>query len=101
MLPNSLIIRAYCFRGARLWLTLRALLSALFVVAGGEPFDVPVAVAVAIIALSVFLSFLDTYRYRERVMLGNLGVRPSVLAGLFFIPAIIGEATLFLGSSAL
>jgi hypothetical protein len=86
------------FRGARLWLLLRVLLTVFFFLDGSPSIRVPLAVLIAIILLSVFISFLDTYRYRERVLLGNLGLRPAILGILFFIPAAIGEGALRIGS---
>lgn len=97
MWPNSVIVRAYMFRGAKLWLLLRTLLTGLFLLGGSPSILLPVSVLCGVVALSVFLAFLDTYRYRERVLLGNLGVRPVVLGMLFLIPAAIGETTLRAG----
>lgn len=99
MKPNNEIVRVYVFRGARLWLSLRILVTIVFLLGGTSPIRVPPMVLVAIILLSVFLGFLDTYRYRERVLLGNLGIRPHILGILFLIPAATGEATIRIGAA--
>jgi hypothetical protein len=101
MRPNRLIVRAYLSRGARLWLVARALLSAVFLLAGTNPVQLSAAAVVEVILLSVVLSFVETHRRRERAFLANLGVGPLVLGALFAGPAMIGEVALRLGGAAL
>lgn len=101
MRPNRLVVRAYLSRGARLWLATRAMLAAVFLLAGSNPLRLSAAVVLEVILLSVVVSFLNTHRHRERALLGNLGVRPFMLAILFAGPALIGEAALWLGAAAL
>jgi hypothetical protein len=101
MRPNRLIVRAYLSRGARLWLVTRVLLSGVFLLAGTNPVQLPVATGVEIVLLSIGVSFLETRRRRERAFLANLGVRPVMLGALFAGPAMLGEAALRLGGTAL
>jgi hypothetical protein len=101
MRPNRLVVRAYLSRGAWLWLAARALLSAVFLLAGTNPLQLSAAAVVEIILLSVGLSFLETHRRRERVFLANLGVRPLVLGALFAAAAMTGEVALRLGGAVL
>jgi hypothetical protein len=104
MLPNSLIVRTYLLRGAKLWLFTRIAVAGAFAfaaaVGGGvapafnNPLQLsPVAVA-GVVALSVGLAYLDTRRHRESILLGNLGVSQLHLAAMFIVPAIAGEIVL-------
>ena len=101
MRPNSLIVRAYLSRGARLWLAIRVTLSGVLLLAGANPIQLSAAAVVEIVFLSVVVSLLETQRRRERALLANLGVRPLLLGALFAGPALIGEVALQLAGAAL
>jgi hypothetical protein len=101
MHPNRLVVRAYVFRGARLWLGTRALITGAFLLASTNPVLISAAAIVGIIALSVIVGFLDTRRHRERAFLANMGVRPLHLSVLFAGPALLGELALRLVGASL
>ena len=92
MRPNPVIVRAYTLRGARLWLGTRAIVSLLIVSAGAHPLSQSAAAIFYVVLLSVAVCFIDTWRHDERALLGNLGVSAPVLACLYALPAILGEA---------
>lgn len=94
MRPNALIVRSYLLRGAQLWGSSRILLSAAFLLAGASPLGLGLTGVVGVILLNVALGFVETNRRRERALLGNLGVRTSMLMMLFAVPAIVGELAL-------
>lgn len=101
MHPNPLVVRLYAQRGMRLWASTRALASLLIVLAEGHPLRTSPTVIVQLVLLSVAVCFVDTWRLRERALLGNLGVSPAVLAGLFGLAAMTGEGLLLLAGSLL
>src|SRR6185437_8055272 len=94
MRPNRVIVRAYLGRGLRLWLAVRAVGTAVLLLGHVNPIRLPVASNIQLVAFSVGVCFLETYRLRERALLGNLGVRPGALAVIFSLPAIVGEAAI-------
>jgi len=101
MRPNRLLVQAYIFRGARLWLLTRAAIAGVFLLAGTDPLRLPTSVVATLIGLTVAVCFLDTYRHREGVFLGNVGVGSLMLAAIFVTPALIGELTLRLLAATL
>jgi hypothetical protein len=94
-LKNPVIVRAYGFRGASLWLGIRAIASLLIVLSGADPFRLSAATISSVIFLSVIVCFIDTWRHHERALLGNLAVSMPALAALYVLPAVVGEAVLF------
>jgi len=94
MRPNRVIVRAYLGRGLRLWLAVRAVGTAVLLVGHVNPIHLPVASNIQLVAFTVGVCFLETYRLRERALLGNLGVRPGALAIIFALPAIVGETAI-------
>ncbi|HEY2848742.1 MAG TPA: hypothetical protein VGI97_02610 [Gemmatimonadaceae bacterium] len=91
MRPNSLIVRAYLARAFRVWLVARGIATIVFVRAGIDPVRLPIVSIAEIVLLSIALCFFDTYRRRERALLGNLAIGPGNLAAMFAVPAILGE----------
>lgn len=100
MRSDPLIVRAYLARGTRLWVITRALLIVAFLFASADPFRLSAVELVGVITLSAALGFLETRRHRERALLGNLGVSPLLLGGLFAAPAFVGEVAIRLGMAA-
>ncbi|HWH52531.1 MAG TPA: hypothetical protein VN651_13370 [Gemmatimonadaceae bacterium] len=101
MRPNRVIARAYFARGVRLWLVVRAAASAVLLAGQVNPIHLPLASSIQLVAFATGVCFLDTLRLRERAFLGNLGVRPSALAVMFAVPAIVGEAAIRIAAQAL
>ncbi|MEO7043431.1 MAG: hypothetical protein ABI035_14305 [Gemmatimonadaceae bacterium] len=93
-LPNRLIVRTYATRGALLWVATRAILIAIFLRGGFDPFQLSAAAMGGVVLLSVVVCFLETYRRHERALLGNLAVRPVTLIVLFATPALLGEVAI-------
>lgn len=52
------------------------------------------ATALLAIVIAIALGMLETHRRREWVLIGNLGVTRVAIAGIFAIPAVLGEAGL-------
>lgn len=101
-MPSSqLVFESYLSRGARLWLLTRATITAVLLLAGGDPLRLPVTVMVGLIMLTVAVCFIDTYRHRERALLGNLGVNPLLLLAMFTGPALLGEFAVRMFGAAL
>ncbi|MGQ0539640.1 MAG: hypothetical protein ACT4R6_11870 [Gemmatimonadaceae bacterium] len=101
MHPNPLIVRAYALRGLRLWVGTRVLVSLVLMWAETHPLRLSAGAIIQLILLSVTVCFVDTWRHRERALLGNLAVSPLVLAGLFSVPSILGETVLVVVASHL
>lgn len=85
---------AYLTRGAKLWLGVRVIVSAVFLAARVNPLRLSGEAVVAIVVLSVVLGIVETYRLREQVLLANFAVAPAMLGVMFAVPAIIGEYVL-------
>ena len=49
-----------------------------------------------IILLSIFVCLVDCWRHGELALLRNLGVATPFVAAVFLVPAVLGEALLFL-----
>lgn len=94
MQTNSLVVRAYVVRGARLWLVTRALLAAVFFFGQADPIRTPTLGAALIILSVVGVSVLETHQRGEFVFLANLGVRPGMIAAMFAAPATVAEVAL-------
>ena len=101
MRHSQLVVQSYAFRGARLWLLIRALIATVLLLAGGDPFRLPTTVTVASLVLPIAVCFLDTYRHHERALLGNLGVSPQFLLAMFAGPALLGELVVRIIAAAL
>jgi len=89
--PGQLVARAYLWRGARVWFLARSLATGLFLLAGSDPVQLPVASIGQLVLLTVVLGFLDTHLRHEWALLGNLAVGPRKLALFFALPAVGGE----------
>lgn len=98
MRPNRLVVRAYLWRGCRVWLGTRVLASGVYLLGGVDPIRLPFASIGQLVFLTVVLCFLDTHRQRERALLGNLAVGRGSLAALFAGPAILGELAIRLAA---
>ena len=96
MTPDSLVIRHYIFRAAKLWLIARMALSALIVLAGDNPLRLSFAAIIATIILVSFLGLVEVRRNREQSLLGNLGVSSQTVITMLSAPAVFGEALLWL-----
>jgi hypothetical protein len=91
MLPNALLVRAYAVRSARLWVGLRAATALTFSLAELPPFPRSAGAVHLFILISMLLCFADVWRRHERVLIGNLGVRPWILAAVCLAPPAFGE----------
>jgi hypothetical protein len=92
------LIKAYLRRGAILWLTMRLCVSAVAAFGGEDPFHVAPTTILTLIVGSAALMLVDIRRRNERMLIGNLGWRPSVLSCLALIPAAIGELAIHLAA---
>lgn len=99
MRPNPLIVRAYLFRGALLWIVTRAAITGVFVLAGGNALKLSTVALVELVLLIVALGWIETRRHREISLLGNLGVSPLVLSAFFAGPALLGEIVVLIGAA--
>lgn len=88
------VLAPYFQRGLALWCGVRALISAFLLLAGDDPLRISLAAALLIVAVAVMAGVAETSRRGEWALLGNLMVRPSVLAGTFAAAAIVGEVVL-------
>ena len=88
------VLAPFLRRGVLLWGGVRGLMSAIMLLAGGDPLGTPFATALLVIGVTVAAGIADTFRRHEWALLGNLMVRPPVLAGIFAAPAAIGEVVL-------
>lgn len=96
-LPAPVIARTYLFRGLRLWIGVRVLVSLIFFLAGGlngvlESFGG--LAPWAIVALCLFLGVVDLWRRNERALLGNLGVSRAMVGAALLLTAVSGELSL-------
>jgi hypothetical protein len=87
-----MVARAYAWRGARLWLGVRAAVSLVLLFAGAAPLRLPFAATIALIAITLTVAFIDARRQHELVFVENLGIHPALLGLFLGTPAIIGEA---------
>lgn len=101
MRPNPLVVRAYLFRGALLWIVARAAITGALVLAGSDALRLSPIVLAEIVLLIVALGWIETRRRRENVLLANLGVSPILLTFLFAGPAVLGEFVLRFGATLL
>lgn len=91
MLPRSLIVRAYLARSLLLWLGIRVILALAGALAASDLVRLSAAAIPLVVCLTVVVAFVDTRRRHERVLLGNLGIGPVVLASLFAVPPLVAE----------
>jgi hypothetical protein len=98
---NSLIVRAFLFRGALLWVVTRLTVTIFLVLAGSAAIKLSAIVFAEVIFLIVALGWIETRRRRELTLLGNLGVSPLLLTILYGVPALSGELALRIGASVL
>jgi hypothetical protein len=101
MATSTLITTAYLLRGALLWAVARATVSLFLVLGGGSGVAIPFVMIILVVATVVVLGWIDIRRKHERVLLGNLGVRPLVVSALLAAPAVLGETLLSLGVTTL
>jgi hypothetical protein len=101
MRPNSLVVRAYLFRGALLWIVARAAITGALVLAGSDAVKLSTTALVEVVLLIVALGWIETRRHRETALLANLGVSPLLLSVFFAGPALLGEFMLRLGTALL
>ena len=99
MASNTLVTTAFLFRGALLWAVTRATVSLFLVLGGGTGLAIPFIMIVLVVATVVVLGWLDIRRRHERVLLGNLGIRPLLVTALLAGPAVLGEALLTAGAA--
>jgi hypothetical protein len=86
----------YLRRSALIWLTMRLVVSLVFLLGGGNPLDVPPSVAAAIVGTSVGLLFADIGLHHERLLIANLATSNAAIAMIAAIPGIAGEVALSL-----
>lgn len=97
MRPNSLIVRSYLLRGARLWLATRILITGVLLLSGFHPFRLSFLAMGMVVVISALVCLVETYRHKERALLGNLGVGAFALVLMFVAPAILGETSIAVG----
>jgi hypothetical protein len=94
MQPSPLIAQIYLRRAALIWLTMRLVISLVFLLAGADPLDVPLGVAAAIVGTSVGLLFADIGLHREQLLIANLATPNAAIAMIGAVPGIVGEIAL-------
>jgi hypothetical protein len=99
--PSRQIVRAYGWRGVRLWLVVRAAVSFLLFVGDANPARLSSPSTLMLFVLLMIVAFVDVRRRHELVLLGNLGVHPAVFAVLLGGPALIGELLVRSGAALL
>jgi hypothetical protein len=90
-LPTWIVVRAYCWRGARLWLAVRAAVSAVLLVGQTDPRRLSPSSTLLLLGVIVAVAFVDARRHRETVFVANLGIHPAVFALMLGAPALLGE----------
>jgi hypothetical protein len=78
-------------RALTLWLMIRLVVTAFLVPAGAHPFWLHPKAALIVIASVGYLSWLDTRRRNEHLLLANLGTPRWLIHGLGFAPVLILE----------
>ena len=101
MATNTLVTTTYLLRGALLWAVARATISLFLVLGGGSAVALPFVMIIPVVAAVVFLGWIDIGRRHERILLGNLGIRPLFISALLAAPAVVGEALLSAGAAIL
>ena len=91
MIPNSVVVRAFAFRSAKLWFGARALLALALANANLPPFPRSTGAVIIVVLITTALCFAELWRRRERVLIGNLGVSQWAIAGLSVVPPTIAE----------
>jgi len=99
MLANSLVAKAYLRRGLWLWLVARATITTVLLIAGADAWNLSASALTVVVLLIVALGWFETFRHRERALLGNLGVSPLLLSAFFAVPALLGETLLGIGAT--
>lgn len=94
MRPCPLLARMYLRRSALIWLTMRLVVSLVFLLAGGNPLEVSPGVAAAIVGTSVGLLFADIGLHHERLLIANLATSNAAIAMIAAVPGIAGEIVL-------
>lgn len=90
-LPRWIIVRAYCWRGARLWLAVRAAVSVVLFLGQTDARRLSATSTIVLLAITVAVAFIDARRHRETVFVANLGIHPAVFALMLGAPAVVGE----------
>lgn len=97
-LPRT-ILKAYLRRGATMWLMMRLCVSAVLLFGREDPLHVAPSTVLMLIAATAGLTLIDMRRRNERMLIGNLGYRPSVLSAIAVVPAAAGEIALRLAAA--
>jgi hypothetical protein len=98
MQRHWLVFEAYLVRGAVCWLSTRAVVGCVLLLAGLSPVRLSAIAAFEVVALSVAVSVLETFRKREFTLLANLAIHPLALLVVFATPAILAELALSLAA---
>lgn len=88
--------RAYLPRGVLLWLAVRAVISCMLIAAKQPVLQPSFLGALTIVPCCFVAGWLDIGRRKEQVLLGNLGLSRTTVAGLLAAPAAAGELALAL-----
>jgi hypothetical protein len=96
MQPCPLIAQMYLRRAALIWLTMRLVISLVFLLAGADPLGVPLGVAAAMVGTSVGLLFADIGLHHEQLLIANLATSNAAIAMIAAVPGIAGEVALAL-----
>jgi uncharacterized membrane protein YfcA len=99
MQSNLLVTRMYLARGARLWIGVRLMGSAMMALAGTDPLHPAFAATMLIVGASAVLGVVDMHRRHERALLENLAVSRTSFFGFFVGPALVGELCIALAAS--
>lgn len=88
---GTFIARTYFARGAVLWASARALLSAVFILGHTDPLRLSFGSIIFVMAAVSGVGIADLDRRHERPLLANLGLSRATQISFFALPALLGE----------
>ncbi len=87
-------LQAYLVRGATCWLAAHAVVAVVAWFGSLPALPLTTTAAFEMVAASVALGVVDTFRRREMALIGNLAIHPVALTGALATPAVVGELIL-------
>jgi hypothetical protein len=94
MTGRRLFETAILVRAAVLWVLIRAALAGVLMVMESPPLGLATRASVGLVLVVGALSWLDTRRRNEDLLLANLGVSRGTVHGLGLAPPLAGEVLL-------
>ena len=91
LLPNAFVANAYLSRGIRLWIAVRLLVSAVYLLGGASPVQMWRSGSIALVAVTALLTYVDLGVRKERALIANLGMSVAGMVAICSAPALAGE----------